>query len=63
MDPLTIMALATGAIRLGEELYQFIQRQRATMQQSGEWTDEQEAAFVALQQQRAAQPWQKPTGS
>lgn len=62
MDPITIIAMAGGLLKLGEDLYGYIAGVRATAQQSGEWTDAQEEAFLALQAQRAQQPWQQPQG-
>lgn len=62
MDPLTIIAAATGAIKIAEDLYQFVAGARTTMQQSGEWTPEQETAFLQLQASRAKAAWQQPQG-
>lgn len=61
MDPITAIAGATAVIKLAEDLYNYVAGVRATMQQTGEWTDAQEKAFQDLQAQRAASPWQKPT--
>lgn len=59
MDPITIIAAATAAVKAGAELYNFISGLRASAKQKGEWTDEQESAFQALIEERAKQPqWQ-----
>jgi hypothetical protein len=63
MDINQIMALAATLFKSGTELYAFVMQERERLQQTGEWTAEQEAAWDVLQAQRAGQAWQKPTGS
>lgn len=60
MDPLSIIGIVGGLIKAGEELFSFVQSERTRLQQTGEWTDAQEQAFLDLQSQRAQAPWQKP---
>ena len=62
MDPLTIIALITASLTTIEQLTAFLEKLRATSQQSGEWTEEQEKAFNDLQAQRAASPRWQPKG-
>jgi hypothetical protein len=50
---MTAIALAGAAISVGEKLYSFVQQERARLQQTGEWTDEQEAGFDKLTKDRA----------
>lgn len=52
-------ALLLTAINAAGELIRFIQKSRATLQQSAEWTPEQEAAFDEKITKALAEPhWQ-----
>ncbi len=61
MDPLSIIGIAGTVIKIGEDLYTYISGLRTRLQATGEWTDAQEQAFLDLQAQRNAQPYQQPT--
>ena len=58
MNPQVILAAITAA----GELIQFIQKTRSTLQQSAEWTPEQEAAFDEKVRTALASDHWKPDG-
>lgn len=57
-----ILAALPSLLSLIENGWTFIQSERTRLQQTGEWTSDQEAQFQAVLQQRAASPWQQPQG-
>lgn len=57
-----ILALLPILVKLGENVYTFVEAERARLKQTGEWTDADEASWQAHLAQRAQQPWQQPQG-
>jgi len=63
MEAIAIISAVGAAVKLAEELTDYVAKLRAAAQQSGEWTEAEEAAFVQLQKERAASPRWQPQGS
>ena len=57
-----LLANLPGIIKLLADGYSYIVSERSRLQQTGEWTAEQEAQFQALEAQRATSPWHQPQG-
>lgn len=55
-----IIPIVSTLFGLVEKLWQYASTERDRLQQTGEWTPEQEQAFLDLQNQRNTMPWQKP---
>lgn len=57
MDPIT---LATGALALAKAAFELVRKWREDLKQKGEWTDEQEAAYLAhLEETKTLPHWQQ----
>jgi hypothetical protein len=60
MDPLTIIGIATTAIKTGEELYAFVKTVITNLKQNKELTQTESDALDALIANASSQPWWKP---
>lgn len=61
MPIMTILSLAPSVIKAGSDLWAFINRIRETAKQSGEWSDEAEAAFQSKLDATGDKPHWKPS--
>jgi hypothetical protein len=60
MDPLTIIGIATTAIKTGEELYSFVGNVITSLKQNKELTQAESDALDALIANAGSKAWWKP---